>query len=77
MVAGITTTPVLEDFIRIAKTAPSGKLADEINKTFGSLDELKAQIKQAVWAVWISWAWLVVKADGSLSVVATPNRITP
>lgn len=60
------------------KTAPSGKLADEINKTFGSLDELKAQIKQAGLGQFGSgWAWLVVKADGSLSVVATPNQDNP
>ncbi len=60
------------------KTAPTGKLADEINKTFGSLDELKAQVKQAGLAQFGSgWAWLVVKADGSLAVVATPNQDNP
>lgn len=60
------------------KTAPTGKLADEINKTFGSLDELKAQVKQAGLGQFGSgWAWLVVKADGSLAVVATPNQDNP
>lgn len=60
------------------KTAPTGKLADEINKAFGSLDELKAQVKQAGLGQFGSgWAWLVVKADGSLAVVATPNQDNP
>ena len=60
------------------KTAPEGKLAEEINKTFGSLDELKAQIKQAGLGQFGSgWAWLVVKADGTLAVVATPNQDNP
>ena len=60
------------------KTAPTGKLADEINRAFGSLDELKAQVKQAGLGEFGSgWAWLVVKADGSLAVVATPNQDNP
>ncbi len=60
------------------KTAPTGKLADEINRAFGSLDELKAQVKQAGLGQFGSgWAWLVVKADGSLAVVATPNQDNP
>ena len=60
------------------KTAPAGKLAEEINKAFGSLDELKAKIKQAGLGQFGSgWAWLVVKDDGSLAVVATPNQDNP
>lgn len=60
------------------KTAPAGKLAEEINKTFGSLDELKAKIKQAGLGQFGSgWAWLVVKDDGTLAVVATPNQDNP
>lgn len=60
------------------KTAPTGKLAEEINKTFGSLDELKAKIKQAGLGQFGSgWAWLVVKDDGTLAVVATPNQDNP
>ena len=60
------------------KTAPAGKLAEEINKAFGSLDELKAKIKQAGLGQFGSgWAWLVVKEDGTLAVVATPNQDNP
>ena len=60
------------------KTAPAGKLAEEINKAFGSLDELKAKIKQAGLGQFGSgWAWLVVKDDGTLAVVATPNQDNP
>ncbi len=59
-------------------TAPEGKLAEEINKSFGSLDELKAQIKQAGLGQFGSgWAWLLVKQDGSLAVAATPNQDNP
>ena len=60
------------------KTAPTGKLAEEINTHFGSLDELKAQVKQAGLGQFGSgWAWLLVKSDGSLVVAATPNQDNP
>ncbi|WP_352423093.1 superoxide dismutase [Proteiniphilum sp.] len=60
------------------KTAPTGKLAEEINTHFGSLDELKAQVKQAGLGQFGSgWAWLLVKSDGSLAVAATPNQDNP
>lgn len=61
-----------------AKTAPDGKLEEEINKVFGSLDELKAQIKQAGLTQFGSgWAWLLVKHNGTLSVSATANQDNP
>ncbi|MEA5127376.1 MAG: superoxide dismutase [Proteiniphilum sp.] len=60
------------------KTAPQGKLAEEINTYFGSLDELKAQVKQAGLGQFGSgWAWLLVKSDGSLAIAATPNQDNP
>ena len=60
------------------KTAPDGKLAEEINKLFGSLDELKNQIKQAGLGQFGSgWAWLLVKHNGTLSVSATANQDNP
>ncbi len=57
---------------------PSGKLADAINKKFGSFDEFKKQFTQtAVTTFGSGWAWLVKNADGSLELVSTSNAQTP
>ncbi|RYY62192.1 MAG: superoxide dismutase [Chitinophagaceae bacterium] len=57
--------------------APSGKLADEINSTFGSLDGLKEKVNAAGTTRFGSgWAWLIVK-DGKLEVTSTPNQDNP
>lgn len=59
-------------------TVPTGKLAKEIDATFGSLDELKMRIKNAGLAQFGSgWSWLYVKYNGTLDVVATPNQDNP
>lgn len=56
---------------------PSGKLADAINQTFGSLDGLKEKINAAGTTRFGSgWAWLIVK-DGKLEVTSTPNQDNP
>ncbi|TNE79943.1 MAG: superoxide dismutase [Bacteroidetes bacterium] len=61
-----------------AKTAPEGKLAEEINAVFGGLDELKSQIKQAGLTQFGSgWAWLYVKYNGTIGVTATANQDNP
>lgn len=61
-----------------ARATPGGKLAEEINKVFGSLDELKTQIKKAGLGQFGSgWAWLLVKYNGTLSVSATANQDNP
>lgn len=60
------------------RTQPEGQLAEAIKNTFGSLDELKAQIKQAGLGQFGSgWAWLFVKYNGSLGVAATANQDNP
>lgn len=60
------------------KTAPTGKLAEEINKTFGSLDALKEEINKAGISQFGSgWAWLYVKYNGTLAVTATANQDNP
>lgn len=60
------------------KAAPSGKLAEEINKTFGNLDGLKTQITQAGLGQFGSgWAWLLLTDEGTLAVSATPNQDNP
>lgn len=65
-------------FPAIQPTAPKGELAEKINTIFGSLDELKAQIKQAGLGQFGSgWAWLFVKYNGSLGISATANQDNP
>ena len=56
---------------------PSGNLAEAINSTFGSLDELKTKMNTAGTTRFGSgWAWLIVK-DGKLEVTSTPNQDNP
>jgi len=56
---------------------PSGKLAEAINQTFGSLDALKEKVNAAGTTRFGSgWAWLIVK-DGKLEVSSTPNQDNP
>jgi len=57
---------------------PTGALADDINSTFGSLDELKKKFNTAGATQFGSgWAWLTVSADGKLEVSSTPNQDNP
>jgi len=59
-------------------TAPSGELAEAINKTFGSFDAFKTAFGEASKARFGSgWAWLLIKADGSLALSSTPNQDNP
>ncbi|MEM7581775.1 MAG: superoxide dismutase [Acidobacteriota bacterium] len=58
--------------------APSGKLAEDIDRDFGSFDEFKKQFSQAAATQFGSgWGWLVRDADGKLSVTATANQDSP
>jgi Fe-Mn family superoxide dismutase len=58
--------------------APNGGLAEAINSTFGSFDELKTQLSNAGATRFGSgWAWLIVGADGKLAVTSTPNQDNP
>lgn len=60
------------------QSEPSGELAEAINKNFGSLEDLKAEVKKAGMGQFGSgWAWLIVKHSGSLAVTATPNQDNP
>lgn len=57
--------------------APSGKLADAINATFGSFEEFKEKLNTAGATRFGSgWAWLLVK-DGKLEISSTPNQDNP
>jgi Fe-Mn family superoxide dismutase len=58
--------------------APTGALADAINKKWGSFDAFKeAFTKSAVGNFGSSWTWLVKKADGSVDIANTSNAGTP
>ena len=57
--------------------APSGDLASQIDKDFGSYDAFKEAFAQAGATQFGSgWAWLVL-ANGKLEVRKTPNAETP
>jgi Fe-Mn family superoxide dismutase len=58
--------------------APSGKLAEEINATFGSFDAFKEKLEAAGTGRFGSgWAWLIVNKSGKLEIVSTPNQDNP
>ncbi|MEO7051132.1 MAG: Fe-Mn family superoxide dismutase [Rhodanobacter sp.] len=57
---------------------PSGKLADAINKAFGSFAKFKEEFDKAATGNFGSgWTWLVQRPDGSLGIVNTSNAATP
>jgi Fe-Mn family superoxide dismutase len=56
---------------------PSPALLAQIQKDFGSLDNLKAEFGKAATSRFGSgWAWLIVK-DGKLVISSTPNQDNP
>jgi Fe-Mn family superoxide dismutase len=58
--------------------APSGDLAAAIDTAFGTFDAFKeAFAKAGATRFGSGWAWLVVKADGTLAVTSTPNQDNP
>lgn len=57
---------------------PSGELAEAINAAFGSFEDFKTAFKNAAATRFGSgWAWLCLKADGTLCVCSTPNQDNP
>jgi superoxide dismutase, Fe-Mn family len=67
-----------EGFSADRGTKPSGKLLELINKNFGSFEAFHAKFSEAATNQFGSgWAWLVVKADGDLSIVTTGNAGNP
>lgn len=57
--------------------APSGKLSDDINSVFGSLDEFKTKFAAAgVGRFGSGWVWLIVH-EGKLTITSTPNQDNP
>lgn len=58
--------------------APTGKLADKINETFGSLDEVIDKLSKAAAGQFGSgWSFLSTDKAGNLFVTASPNQDNP
>ncbi|MCA0402429.1 MAG: superoxide dismutase [Proteobacteria bacterium] len=57
---------------------PTGKLKENIEKTFGSLDKFKEEFTQtAIGTFGSGWAWLVQDKNGGLKIISTSNAATP
>ncbi len=57
---------------------PQGRLADAINKAFGSFAKFKEEFtKTSVGTFGSGWGWLVQRPDGDLALVSTSNAATP
>jgi len=58
--------------------APTGKLVDAINATFGSMDKFKTAFSDSSKSVFGSgWTWLCVGNDKKLFISNTPNQDNP
>jgi len=57
---------------------PTGELADEIKKTFGSFNDFKDEFAAAAKGRFGSgWAWLIVNDKKELEICSTPNQDNP
>ncbi len=57
---------------------PTGTLANEINRTFGSFEEFKNKFNDVGLKRFGSgWVWLMQTPDGKLDIVSTPNQDNP
>ncbi len=58
--------------------APTGAIAEAINKSFGSFEEFKTKFNEAGTKRFGSgWAWLVKGGGGELQIMSTPNQDSP
>ena len=58
--------------------SPSGRLADDIKATFGTLDTFKEKFEAAGTGRFGSgWAWLIVNKPGKLEIISTANQDNP
>ena len=57
---------------------PQGKLAETIDRDFGSFEKLKEKLSQLANTRFGSgWSWLVTNKEGKLNVLSTPNQDNP
>lgn len=57
---------------------PGEALLADINKTFGSLTDMKKRFDQAALSRFGSgWAWLIITPDRKLAITSTPNQDNP
>mgnify|MGYP001776607885 FL=1 len=60
------------------ENAPVGRLAELINRDFGSFDEMKRQMEDAAIGLFGSgWAWLSLSVDGKLQITKESNAGNP
>ena len=60
------------------KTAPEGKLAAAINRTFGSLDNFMTEfVQKGVSLFGSGWVWLATDKQGNLQITQEPNAGNP
>ncbi len=58
--------------------APTGKLAEKIDSTFGSFENLKTELTRlALGQFGSGWAWLSANPNGDLMISASPNQDNP
>ena len=61
-----------------AKKAPEGDLLEKINKTFGSLEDLKTKLTETTINQFGSgYGWLVINKEGNLEIISTSNQNSP
>lgn len=57
---------------------PTGTLAEEIKKAFGSFAQFQEKFNDAgIKRFGSGWVWLVQKKEGGLDIVSTPNQDNP
>jgi Fe-Mn family superoxide dismutase len=55
----------------------TGSLEEAVNRDFGNIENLKAELKLATGVFGSGWAWLVTDSNGRLRVVQTNNQDNP
>jgi len=67
-----------ESFSKNGLKQPEGRLAELINKKYGSFNDFKEAFNKAAATVFGSgWAWLVINSNNELDIVQTSNAATP
>ena len=67
-----------EQFSPNAKKIPEGKIAEAINKKWGSFDNFKSEFKKAGTGVFGSgWVWLAADKNGNLVITQEANAGNP